>query len=370
MTIKTPKASTSLTPCLPLVVAQRPEAFEPSKYARINSIPDQTHDTPRPWKRVSFSPSSLDSIGITSKQTQTKNPKKKTHLKKGWKKIDLISSKDPSRDKIIGSLFKSSMEREASKFAGCGVYQIHLRCSHNENHLLHVPYRCDLRICPECARRYAAKIWQRYKHPLDELARRGFEKRKTLKLLTLTKKKGRGKPTSELIRDLMKKAGVIIRKHFDGGLAVIEMGHDFNIHVHCVVYGSYVLQKDLSQEWLDITGDSPIVDIRRVKGHSGVLNYILKYISKPCNFDHPEDYAIYLKAITRSRRVHSFGVLYGLKDGKDTRKRKGCPKCGAPLKYEAGPILIMVLPEDCKKGGQLGLRPFGISPLGKRRNGT
>ncbi len=118
-----------------------------------------------------------------------------------------------------------------------------------------------------------------------------FEKGKSLKLLTLTKKDERGKPTSYQIRDLMKKVGVIIRKHFEGGLCVIEMGKGFNLHVHCIVYGPYRLQKELSDEWLKITGDSSIVDIRHSTDSRSLLSYFLK------------------NALTRSRRPRCGGAL-------------------------------------------------------------
>jgi hypothetical protein len=79
---------------------------------------------------------------------------------------------------------------------------------------------------------------------------------------------------------------------------------NFTVYCHVVVYGPYVAQDQLSRDWLKIAGDSCIVDIRKVKGAPRKsLNYLLKYIGKPCGFDEPRDYAIYLAALQGVRRV-------------------------------------------------------------------
>lgn len=226
------------------------------------------------------------------------------------------------------------MFHEAKKWGDCGKKGIVLRCQENPNHVYYVPYHCDLRICPVCGRRHAQAIRARYREALENLARKGRTRGKSLKLLTLTKKKSEIGPTPESVRDLLKKVGRFVRRFYDGGLCVLEVGPGINLHVHCIVYGPYVPQKELSEAWQAITGDSRVVDIRKVKGRKVPINYILKYIAKPCRSKRPENYVTYLKAIRGTRRVHSYGILYGIKTSKRQETDRRCPACGGTLRYD------------------------------------
>lgn len=73
-----------------------------------------------------------------------------------------------------------------------------------------------------------------------------------------------------------------------GGCAFIEIKwstkHEaWNVHIHCIVHGSYIYQRYLSTEWYKITGTSMIADIRFVKDNRKVGQYVTKYVSKPFN---------------------------------------------------------------------------------------
>ena len=63
------------------------------------------------------------------------------------------------------------------------------------------------------------------------------------------------------------------------------------------------------------------------------LNYLLKYIGKPCEFDEPRDYAIYLAALQRVRRIHTYGVFYNWSPP-DEKEPCVCSQCGAGLEFD------------------------------------
>lgn len=70
-----------------------------------------------------------------------------------------------------------------------------------------------------------------------------------------------------------------------GGLALLEIklsSHDglWHPHLHCLCVGSYFDARTLSAEWLAVTGDSSIVDIKLVREPGQVAHYVTKYVTK------------------------------------------------------------------------------------------
>jgi len=71
-----------------------------------------------------------------------------------------------------------------------------------------------------------------------------------------------------------------------GGCAVLEIKHShhdnlWHVHLHCLIQGHYMRRQDLSAEWLRVTGDSYIIDIRDCKTPEIASRYVCKYITKP-----------------------------------------------------------------------------------------
>lgn len=294
----------------------------------MNSTTERTHQKLIQEVQEVFGSSSLDKVGITSPFPEGSSPESSPVLNFNGKAERVVW-----REQIYQSLLDMSMYPEARKWRDCGQKGIVLRCQNNPDHTYYVPFHCDLRICPVCGNRYAARIRKQYRAALEELGRISRRNGKNLKLLTLTKRSD-NELTPESIRDFQKKVGRMIRKFYDGGLSVREVGKGFNLHAHAIVFGEYVPQAELSKAWLKLTGDSQVIDIRRVKRRKIPLTYILKYISKPCKFDRPEDYVVYLKAIRGTRRVHSYGALYGIKPSESRKDRALCPQCGGFLRYD------------------------------------
>lgn len=87
----------------------------------------------------------------------------------------------------------------------------------------------------------------------------------------------------------------------------IKVGRDglWHPHLHVLATGSYVDQAALSREWLAITGDSSIVDVRLVKSAQSIAFYVTKYVSKGCDSTVYSDPARLQEAIVtmRGRRL-------------------------------------------------------------------
>lgn len=95
---------------------------------------------------------------------------------------------------------------------------------------------------------------------------------------------------------------------------------DWHPHIHALVMlDDFIDQKALSQEWEEITGDSFILDIRRIRGNanaggldiaSGLLE-VCKYALKFHDMTLPDTWHAYQTLRTR-RLVDSFGILRGV----------------------------------------------------------
>lgn len=100
-----------------------------------------------------------------------------------------------------------------------------------------------------------------------------------------------------------------------GGCAVLEVkiGKDllWHPHLHCLLEGSYLPQKDLSREWLKVTGDSYIVDVRLVGQQRNEVHYVCAYVGKPLDasiYAVPSRLDEFIKAIKGRRLILCFGT--------------------------------------------------------------
>ncbi len=95
---------------------------------------------------------------------------------------------------------------------------------------------------------------------------------------------------------------------------------DWHPHIHALVMlDDFIDQKALSQEWEEITGDSYIVDIRRIKGKpnaggldiASALLEVCKYALKFHDMTLPDTWHAY-DTLRGRRLVDSFGILRGV----------------------------------------------------------
>lgn len=106
-----------------------------------------------------------------------------------------------------------------------------------------------------------------------------------------------------------------------GGCAVCEVkpkdgGIGWHPHLHAIVEGKYIPLKPLRKLWMQITGDSFIIDVAYGKSPEHAARYVSKYITKP--FDDgttrtPHRLHEAILALTGRRLVTTFGTWRGAK---------------------------------------------------------
>lgn len=183
-------------------------------------------------------------------------------------------------------------------------------------------------LCPVCARLRAAKQVNRYLERVQILKDQNPSLK--LALVTLTVKNGDDleerfhhlqkswKTFQSKRRDWLKKGrGFNELCKADGAVFSYEItnkGNGWHPHLHAVVIlNDWIDQEKLSQEWLNITGDSYIVDVRSIKGDpvEGFLE-VFKYALKFSELDLDLNFKAY--EVLKGRRLQgSFGDFHGVK---------------------------------------------------------
>lgn len=192
--------------------------------------------------------------------------------------------------------------------------------------------RCRDRMCPLCQ-------W----HRGQEASRRIVELVRTIdapRLITLTIKS-----SDELLGvqlDRMFAAFAKLRRldawkrHVRGGVWAIEVTFNqqtgqWHPHIHIIAEGSYFPHETLKSAWLACTGDSSIVDLRKVNDRRDAARYISAYVSKPCSLDKLPDSRLieYADALHRRRLTGTFGCLHAARVQR--KEDAGDPPSIAPL---------------------------------------
>jgi hypothetical protein len=83
----------------------------------------------------------------------------------------------------------------------------------------------------------------------------------------------------------------------------------------------------LQQDWLEITGDSFICDIRKIHNVERALKYILKYLFKSEQTKDSKE--TYNKVMKNRRLLSAFGNFWGMIPRRDTFLE--CPECGGTI---------------------------------------
>lgn len=190
-------------------------------------------------------------------------------------------------------------------------------------------------LCPLCAIRRGAKQVQAYLEKFELL--RNENPRLKAYLLTLTVKNGHD--LSERFEHLTKSVRKFLKRRRDakdgkgssellkalGGVFSYEFTlskHGWHPHVHMVILcdqddpiefnQAKAKQSKLSKEWLAITGDSFIVDVRPIEGDpaEGFIE-VFKYALKFSDLSPQENLAAYLTLKAR-RLTGSFGLFWGV----------------------------------------------------------
>lgn len=172
-------------------------------------------------------------------------------------------------------------------------------------------YYCHCRHCEPCARSKANKIAANLKNKLAADRGRDF------RFITLTLKH-----TDTPLLDQIKRLFASFKKlrltkpwkeSQRGGAFMLEVkhdGHSWHPHLHAVVQGRFVDKVTLSGLWHKVTGDSFIVDIRKIDRGEDAAHYVTKYITKSTNdgvWSNPNLAAEWVIASRGLRTCNTFG---------------------------------------------------------------
>jgi len=219
---------------------------------------------------------------------------------------------------IIDALFDAGRNKDAVGLRDCGSV-IKFYCA-NCGRTKVGKYRCDRRGCISCSRYYMNMVRHKVQRMVDYVDYNGGVYGFSLKMLTLTMRtnpddisgalKRCGESITKLWRTMLRKVGVFKgKRQVSSGLHVqFELGPDnLNVHAHCLYYGPYIDVYKLSAEWLRLTGDSMVVDIRKCD-RKGV-NEVIKYASDLTKLT-PEQVAVVAEVFEGKRRMRSYGIFY------------------------------------------------------------
>lgn len=206
-------------------------------------------------------------------------------------------------------------EKSVARFEQCGTHASVWYSKTLDQLALHGSF-CRNRACVPCSAARAAIVSR-------NLARH-IEHRHT-RFLTLTLRH-RDIPLPKLLTRLWRcfkelRSRSAWKQRVLGFAAFLECKHSprtshWHAHLHVLVEGSYWAQRELSQEWLTVTGDSPIVDIREVKDHQHGAAYVAKYVTKPWDADiiaRPDIFTEALACFARRRLFLVGGTWRGLR---------------------------------------------------------
>lgn len=168
----------------------------------------------------------------------------------------------------------------ARRFADCGIRSIVLQSAADPGRYKVGCQRCHDRFCLPCMQDRARLIVANLKAQL---------KYEPTRFLTFTLKHS-ALPLKEQIDRLYTSFRSLRRRQFwqdtvTGGVAFLELklsGADslWHPHLHVLARGKYVPQKLLADAWLQITGDSFIVDVRLARSPEHLYSYLTRYVTK------------------------------------------------------------------------------------------
>lgn len=218
----------------------------------------------------------------------------------------------------------------ATKIGNCADFLIFKRYLTVDEVRLHAANFCKKHlICPFCAMRRGAKYLQVYKQRLDVVLQENPSLRAFM--VTLTVKDGENllerfthlrkalKRYQEQRRNALKGQRHVEYAKALGGVMSIEIKRGKNSglwhpHVHMIwLCNDVPSASQLSKEWLELTGDSYIVDVREFYGESVVDGFleVFKYALKFSDMELADNWEAF-QTLKAKRLVDNFGLFRGV----------------------------------------------------------
>lgn len=82
----------------------------------------------------------------------------------------------------------------------------------------------------------------------------------------------------------------VITKKCRGGIWFFQLcfnpkHNEWHPHLHCIIDSDYISHNYLSRQWLRLTGDSKVLDIRTVRDPKDVAAYVARYAARPAQLE-------------------------------------------------------------------------------------
>ncbi len=217
-------------------------------------------------------------------------------------------------------------------------------------------FTCEFRLCPDCSRRRSRKIQNKYLPMMRAFLRHHHVKPVHL-VLTQTHKRETRKQSVKRIKDAFTKLQrrSFWKEFFKGGTWSLEFAKDRNglhhTHLHIVGFRRKFFDIELLRsEWLAVTGDSHVLNLKPILDIATGLREVVKYVSKPLDIRRfgAKDLREFL-GLKNMRMFGTFGEFRDFCKGFDPSDNGGdevselerinrdltegcaCPKCAAPL---------------------------------------
>lgn len=217
-----------------------------------------------------------------------------------------------SRDIDGGAIRRSRLDR----YVWCGDHAWLVQSATDPGRLRVSASYCRDRMCQPCQRTRANRI---------RTTLQGLIQGQRCRLVTLTLRH-RPEPLTDTLDRLYECFSALRRRRLwssrvDAAAAVVEITRQpaagtWHVHLHVIAIGSYMHQAALSREWLAVTGDSPVVDVRALWRNASAATYVTKYLTKQCDaatFGDPSALAEYIVAMKGRRQVATYGAWRGVK---------------------------------------------------------
>jgi diadenosine tetraphosphate (Ap4A) HIT family hydrolase len=217
-------------------------------------------------------------------------------------------------------------------------------------------FTCEFRLCPDCGRRRSRKLQNKYL-PMMRAFLRHHQVTPVHLVLTQTHKKETRKQSAKRIKDAFTKLQrrSFWKEFFKGGTWSLEFTKDKNglhhTHLHIVGFRRKFFDIELLRsEWLAVTGDSHVLNLKPIQDIAAGLREVVKYVSKP--LDIRRFGAADLKEFIGLKNMRMFGTFGEFRDfckgfvpsdndgdeaselekaNRDLTEGCACPKCAAPL---------------------------------------
>lgn len=223
------------------------------------------------------------------------------------------------RKSVYEALILAGCRKALHRFVNCGsCTRVFYQGRIGDQHAFRVvAFGCRNRYCPRCARNRSGLIGRNVSRFL-----RGHDR--DLKFVTLTLRHNKTGLRDQLKRltscfNNMKRRDWWKSK-VKGGMMFTEVKLSkaglWHVHAHIIADAKYMPQHELSAEWLAVTGDSPVVDVRLIKNAEAAASYVAKYGSKAFDaglINRPERLAEVMIALKGSRLCTTFGEWRGKK---------------------------------------------------------